>query len=58
MINPLERGALLKKAMALTAADLAFIPLYSRFEVYGVRQELEWTPRRDGRVFAFEMSWR
>lgn len=58
MTNPLERGALLKKAMAMTAADLAFVPIYSRFEVYGVRQELDWTPRRDGRVFAFEMSWK
>ncbi len=36
----------------------AFVPIYSRYEVYGVREELAWTPRRDGRVFAFEMSWR
>ena len=55
--NPLERGALLKKAMALAAADLAFVPLYSQHEIYALRQELEWTPRRDGRVFAFEMRW-
>lgn len=58
VMSPLERGALLKKAMALTAADLAFVPLYSRFEVYGVRRELAWTPRRDGRIFAFEMRWK
>lgn len=58
VISPLQRGALLKKAMALTAADLAFLPLYSRFEVYGVRRELDWTPRRDGRIFAFEMRWK
>jgi peptide/nickel transport system substrate-binding protein len=55
--NPLERGALLKKAMALAAADLAFVPLYSQHEIYALRQELKWTPRRDGRVFAFEMRW-
>lgn len=58
LVNPLERGAILKKAMALVAEDLAFVPLYSRYEVYGVRQELAWVPRRDGRIFAFEMSWR
>lgn len=58
LTNPLERGALLKKAMAATAADLAFVPIYSRFEVYGVSEQLIWTPRRDGRVFAFEMSWK
>lgn len=58
LTNTLERGALLKKAMALAAADLAYVPLYSRHEVYGVRQELLWAPRRDGRIFAFEMSWR
>lgn len=58
LFNPLERGAVLKKAMALVAQDLAFVPLYSRHEVYGVRQELAWVPRRDGRIFAFEMSWR
>lgn len=57
VVNPLDRGALLKKAMALTAADLPFVPLYSRSEVYGVRRELAWTPRRDGRIFAFEMRW-
>jgi peptide/nickel transport system substrate-binding protein len=55
--NPAERGALLKKAMALAAADLAFLPIYSRAEVYGVRRQLDWTPRRDGRIYAFETSW-
>ena len=57
LTNPAERGALLKQAMAATAADLAFVPLYSRSEVYGVRRLLSWTPRRDGRIYAFETSW-
>jgi len=57
LTNPLERGALLKKAMALTAEDLAYVPIYSRYSVYGVRRNLEWQPRRDGRILAFEMSW-
>lgn len=51
-----ERQRLLQQALAVANEDLVYIPLYSRHEVYGVRDELEWQPRQDGRVYAQEVT--
>jgi len=51
-----ERRELLQEASARLAEDLAFLPLYSPFELYGLDADLDWRPRQDGRVYAAEME--
>ena len=53
-----ERKGYLQKALALAAKDIPYIPLYSRYRHYGVSRDLSWQPRRDGRLYAFDMSWK
>jgi len=50
-----QRGEILQQALTLLARDRAFIPLYTLYDLYGVREEVAWVPRLDGRVYAFEM---
>lgn len=54
-LNPLRRRELLQECMRRVMADLSFIPLYVPYELYGVREGLEWTPRLDGTVAAAEI---
>ncbi|HET6266892.1 MAG TPA: ABC transporter substrate-binding protein [Acidobacteriota bacterium] len=53
-----ERKLLLQKALAQVMTDLPYIPLFSRYRHYGVAKNLTWQPRRDGRLYAFEMTWK
>ena len=50
-----KRQRLLQDALALANEDLIYIPLYSRFEVYGIKTGLAWRARQDGRVYASEV---
>ena len=50
-----ERRTILQRALELLAEDRVFIPLFSEFGLYGLQREIEWTPRQDERVNAFEM---
>ncbi len=34
----------------------AVVPLFARQDLYGVRDKIDWAPRPDGHVFAFEMA--
>lgn len=56
--SEIDRGLLLQRAIALASDDLALLPLYSANNLTGSQRNLAWTPRRDGRIFAFEISWR
>lgn len=47
-------GVLMRKAME----EMPLVPLYTRFNVYGVSERVEWEPRLDGRLLAAEMSLR
>ncbi len=51
-----QRGEILQQALMLLAGDRTFIPLFTRYDLYGVREEIAWVPRLDGRVYAFEME--
>ncbi|MCP4662833.1 MAG: hypothetical protein GY856_46160 [bacterium] len=51
-----QRGEILQQALMLLADDRANIPLYTLYELYGVREEIAWVPRLDGRVYAFEIE--
>jgi peptide/nickel transport system substrate-binding protein len=56
--DPIARRAMLQEAIALAAEDLAMVPLYSADYLYGLRRNLNWTPRRDGRILVQEARWR
>ncbi len=56
MLDLEERQRRLQQALEMADADLVYVPIFSKNEIYGVRSDLEWIPRQDGRVFAFEMG--
>jgi peptide/nickel transport system substrate-binding protein len=51
-LDLLTRRAQLQRCMRLLMDDLAFIPLYSPFVVFGARDDIEWQLRRDGLILA------
>jgi len=53
-----ERRRTLESAMHVLSDDLGLIPLMVMANVYGVRRDLEWQPRSDHRVCAWEMRRR
>ncbi|MBI1723530.1 MAG: hypothetical protein HYR48_06455 [Gemmatimonadetes bacterium] len=52
------RRPILEQAMRVAMADLPLVPLWVFQEVYAMRRNLEWQPRLNGMVFAFEMRRR
>lgn len=46
-----QRGELWRQGLEILSRELAFIPLYSEHETYGVRERLAWKPRQDGRIY-------
>ncbi|MBI1723531.1 MAG: hypothetical protein HYR48_06460 [Gemmatimonadetes bacterium] len=57
-IDMARRRALLQDAMRLAMAELALIPLWTGHRAYGMRRDIEWWPRSDGMVYAYEMRRR
>ncbi|HVS02479.1 MAG TPA: ABC transporter substrate-binding protein, partial [Thermoanaerobaculia bacterium] len=57
-LNMLERRQLMQRSMQLLMEDLPLVPLYVPFDLYAVRDGVEWTPRLDGLVLAREMRRR
>lgn len=53
-----RRSALLRTAMRLSMQDLPVIPLWARPLVYGLRNDVEWQPRPDGRPDGRDMRRR
>lgn len=53
-----ERKRYLQQAFEIASRDIPYIPLYSRYRHYGVTNDLVWHPRRDGRLYAVDMSWK
>jgi peptide/nickel transport system substrate-binding protein len=51
-----ERRELLQEVLGRLGRDAAFVPLYTPFELYGLRADLRWRPRQDARVYAHEME--
>ncbi len=50
-----ERRQLLQRCARLAFEDLPIIPVYFADDLFGVRPGIEWEPRLDGRVLAFEV---
>jgi len=54
----LDRRKRLQACMRLAMADLAYIPLYTASQLYGVRAGVEWRPRNDGFILARDIRRR
>jgi peptide/nickel transport system substrate-binding protein len=54
----LERRAILQRCMRMAMADRAVLPLFAAYDLYGMREEIDWRPRLDGRVLASEVRRR
>ncbi len=50
-----DRRKLLNEAMAIIRKDLPVLPIVQRFNIYAVRPDLDWTPRLDRHVRAFDI---
>jgi len=57
-LDMLTRRAQLERSMHLLMQDLAFTPLYVPWNLFGVRDDVAWQPRRDGYILAREMRRR
>lgn len=53
-----ERKEQLQRALSIVMTDLPYVPLFSRYRHYGVSKLIEWTPRKDGRLYAFDIRWK
>jgi peptide/nickel transport system substrate-binding protein len=53
-----QRRELLKSAAELVRKDVAVVPLYRQWDLYAVSAGLDFTPRLDRRIRAFEVRWR
>jgi peptide/nickel transport system substrate-binding protein len=52
--NDDSRARLLNEAQSIAYEDAPWIWLWRPYDFYGVRQSLDWTPRRDGLVFLYK----
>jgi len=57
-LDMLARRAQLERCMHLLMEDDALIPLYVPWNLFGVRDDVEWQPRRDGYILAREIRRR
>ncbi len=55
LLDMTQRRQLLQQALRAVAEDRAFLPLYTPYVLYGVRQGIEWMPRQDEQINAFEV---
>jgi peptide/nickel transport system substrate-binding protein len=55
LLDMAQRRRLLQSALRAVAEDRAFLPLYTPYVLYGVRREVEWVPRQDEQIKAFEV---
>jgi peptide/nickel transport system substrate-binding protein len=51
-----KRRQLLQRCARLAFEELPIIPVYFADDLFGVRPGIEWEPRLDGRVLAFEVT--
>jgi peptide/nickel transport system substrate-binding protein len=51
-----SRREVLERALRLLQEDHVFFPLYTEADLYAIVDSLDWMPRRDGRVYGFEIK--
>jgi peptide/nickel transport system substrate-binding protein len=54
-LDMIDRRSTLQRGMRLVAEDRGFLALYAPRGLYGVRDGVEWQPRIDGMLIAYEM---
>ena len=54
----IRRRELLQEAMRVVMADLPIVPIAGLYQVYGVRKEIRFSPRLDGKYLGREISRR
>lgn len=57
-LEMIPRRELLQEAMERTMEDLVYVPLFVTYDLYGIRQEIEWRPRLDTVLLVREMRRR
>lgn len=55
--DPTQRGEIMKKAWQLAADDVSYIPLYFEVDLYAYGKKINYTPRKDKYVFAWDVSF-
>jgi peptide/nickel transport system substrate-binding protein len=55
-LSPDERRDPLTMAAQIVQADMPIIPLVTRYDLYAIRKDLDWKPRLDRRVRAFDVN--
>jgi peptide/nickel transport system substrate-binding protein len=58
VLDPLKRREILQRCMRVLARDLPHVPLFAPFDLYGLREGVEWRPRLDATVLASEVRRR
>ncbi len=51
-----QRIEILRQAGKVLMEDVPFVPLYTLAEIYGLAQNVEWTPKPGERVLAYDMK--
>ena len=51
-----KREEMYHKAIQIAYDEAAIVPLLNLANVYGLSERLQWKPRRDGKILAYEMS--
>lgn len=54
--DPQKRLKLYEQAQKKIYEESPIIPLYQQVDIYGVNERLQWTPRADERILAYEMD--
>jgi peptide/nickel transport system substrate-binding protein len=49
------RQRLLQRCMGIAMQDLSLVPVVERYLIYGVREDVMWEPRADGRILARDL---
>jgi peptide/nickel transport system substrate-binding protein len=57
-LDPLKRRELLQRCMRILSHDLPNVPLFVPFDLYGVREGVDWQPRLDAAVRAADVRRR
>ena len=55
MLRMVRRQQILQQAMRLLTEDLAFIPISEPFLLYAVGDDIDWQPRLDGAILAYDI---
>ncbi|MBK6406798.1 MAG: hypothetical protein IPF66_18210 [Holophagales bacterium] len=55
-LEMIRRRELLQEAMRVVMGDLHIVPIAGLYEVFGVRKEIRFTPRLDGKILGREIS--